>query len=66
VKANSTGGQGSRRAVAPSDDDDDEIAFLLYLLYQVRIEYIKFQFHVNQELNFMSEFTYCFKKFETN
>jgi hypothetical protein len=24
VEANSTGGQGSRRAVAPSDDDDDE------------------------------------------
>jgi hypothetical protein len=24
VEANSTGGQGSRRAVVPSDDDDDE------------------------------------------
>ena len=24
VEANSTGGQGSRKAVAPSDDDDDE------------------------------------------
>jgi hypothetical protein len=24
VEANSTAGQGSRRAVAPSDDDDDE------------------------------------------
>ena len=24
VEANSTGGQGSRRAVAPNDDDDDE------------------------------------------
>jgi hypothetical protein len=24
VEANSTGGQGSRRAVAPSDDDDEE------------------------------------------
>jgi hypothetical protein len=24
VEANSTGGQGLRRAVAPSDDDDDE------------------------------------------
>jgi hypothetical protein len=24
VEANSTGGQGSRRAVAPSDDDDDD------------------------------------------
>jgi hypothetical protein len=24
VEANSTGGQGSRRAVAPSDDDDNE------------------------------------------
>jgi hypothetical protein len=23
-EANSTGGQGSRRAVAPSDDDDDD------------------------------------------
>jgi hypothetical protein len=23
VEANSTGGQGSRRAVAPSDDDDE-------------------------------------------
>jgi hypothetical protein len=25
---NSTGGQGSRRAVAPSDDDDDDDDFL--------------------------------------
>jgi hypothetical protein len=25
VEANSTGGQGSRRAVAPSDDDDDDV-----------------------------------------
>jgi hypothetical protein len=24
VEANSTGGQGSRRAIAPSDDDDDD------------------------------------------
>jgi hypothetical protein len=24
VEANSTGGQGSRRAVAPNDDDDDD------------------------------------------
>jgi hypothetical protein len=24
VEANSTGAQGSRRAVAPSDDDDDD------------------------------------------
>jgi hypothetical protein len=24
VEANSTGGQGSRRAVVPSDDDDDD------------------------------------------
>jgi hypothetical protein len=24
VEANSTGGEGSRRAVAPSDDDDDD------------------------------------------
>ena len=24
MKANRTGGQGSRRAVAPSDDDDDD------------------------------------------
>jgi hypothetical protein len=24
VEANSTGGQGSRRAVAPSDNDDDD------------------------------------------
>jgi hypothetical protein len=24
VEANSTGGQGSQRAVAPSDDDDDD------------------------------------------
>jgi hypothetical protein len=29
VEANSTGGQGSRRAVAPSDDDDDDDVGLL-------------------------------------
>jgi hypothetical protein len=28
VEANSTGGQGSRRAVAPSDDDDDDTCTL--------------------------------------
>jgi hypothetical protein len=26
VEANGIGGQGSRRAVVPSDDDDDEIS----------------------------------------
>jgi hypothetical protein len=30
VEANSTGGQGSRRAVAPSDDDNDEDEFIAY------------------------------------
>jgi hypothetical protein len=25
VEVNSTGGQGSRRAVAPSDDEDDDV-----------------------------------------
>jgi hypothetical protein len=30
VEANSTGGQGSRRAVAPSDDDDDELLTRLH------------------------------------
>jgi hypothetical protein len=29
VEANSTGGQGSRRAVAPSDDDDDNVNYSL-------------------------------------
>jgi hypothetical protein len=29
VEANSTGSQGSRRAIAPSDDDDDDDMFLL-------------------------------------
>jgi hypothetical protein len=29
VEANSTGGQGSRRAVAPSDDDDDSQLVIL-------------------------------------
>jgi hypothetical protein len=30
VEANSTGGQGSRRAVAPSDDDDDDDLSVLW------------------------------------
>jgi hypothetical protein len=36
VEANSTGGQGSRRAVAPSnddDDDDDDTCVYAHLLY---------------------------------
>jgi hypothetical protein len=39
VEANSTGGQGSRRAVAPSDDDDDDDAHkvCLYHLLHARI-----------------------------
>ena len=28
VEASSTGGQGSRRAVAPNDNDDDDLRFL--------------------------------------
>ena len=28
MEANSTGGQGSRRAVAPSGDDDDDEEFV--------------------------------------
>jgi hypothetical protein len=33
VEVNSTGGQGSHRAVAPSDDDHDDIDYHL-LLYK--------------------------------
>jgi hypothetical protein len=33
VEANNTGGQGSRRAVAPSDDDDDNFRLKLITLY---------------------------------
>jgi hypothetical protein len=42
VEANSTGGQGSRGAVAPSDDDDDDSRFKapLYLLF-LSLLYIK-------------------------
>jgi hypothetical protein len=32
VEANSTGGQGSRRAVAPSDDDDDDVVSVFPVL----------------------------------
>jgi hypothetical protein len=38
VEANSTGGQGSRRAVAPSDDDDS--ALLYCALVNVTIRYV--------------------------
>jgi hypothetical protein len=31
VEANSTGGQGSRRAVVPSDDDDDDNRKVMYV-----------------------------------
>jgi hypothetical protein len=31
VEANSTGGQGSRRAVAPSNDDDDDDDMLIFI-----------------------------------
>jgi hypothetical protein len=33
VEANSTGGQGSRRAVAPSDDDDDDCVKVLMFIF---------------------------------
>jgi hypothetical protein len=33
VEANSTGGQGSLRAVAPSDDDDDDDDITYYIFY---------------------------------
>jgi hypothetical protein len=34
VEANSTGGQGSRRAVAPSDDDDVQCMSCLFMIKQ--------------------------------
>jgi hypothetical protein len=46
VEANSTGGQGSRRAVAPSDDDES-LAFgfcLLSLLHRI------LSVHINEVL----------------
>jgi hypothetical protein len=49
VEANSTGGQGSHMAVAPSDDDDDddchecENVFIHSTCYSCRI-IIKFEF----------------------
>jgi hypothetical protein len=33
VEANSTGGQGSRRAVAPSDDDDKDGRYTCFYLF---------------------------------
>jgi hypothetical protein len=41
VQANSTEGQGSRRAVAPSDDDDDDDDHHHHLLCCVRIRYLR-------------------------
>jgi hypothetical protein len=41
VEANSTGGQGSRRAVAPSDDDDDMLYIHTYIhIYIIRAQQI--------------------------
>jgi hypothetical protein len=34
VEANSTGGQGSRRAVAPSDDDDDDMTIHISIYFE--------------------------------
>jgi hypothetical protein len=40
VEANSTGGQGSRRAVSPSDDDDDDIyGTLLHMSHAVGVSH---------------------------
>jgi hypothetical protein len=33
MEANSTGGQGSRRAVVPSDDDDDDDDDVRYIYF---------------------------------
>jgi hypothetical protein len=41
VEANSTGGQGSRRAVAPSDDDDE----LFYIPPEIRLKCSKIVFN---------------------
>jgi hypothetical protein len=38
VEANSTGGQGSRRAVAPSDDDDDDVCTTRVVLRFFKLE----------------------------
>jgi hypothetical protein len=43
VEANSTGGQGSRRAVAPSDDDDDDNEYIIHrkTIFQVSVLHAK-------------------------
>jgi hypothetical protein len=38
VETNSTGGQGSRRAVAPSDDDNDDLCSVW--LYHIFAHYL--------------------------
>jgi hypothetical protein len=42
VDANSTGGQGPRRAVAPSDDDDDDDKEMCVMFYSHLKVYIYF------------------------
>jgi hypothetical protein len=50
VEANTTGGQGSRRAVAPSNDDDDEediSEILSYMSKRLDVKYPLFLLEFN-------------------
>ena len=58
MEANSTGGQGSRRAVVPSDDDDDggdDIALFLLLTTWLLTQHFN-----KQELNCPELNYYCY------
>jgi hypothetical protein len=46
VEANSTGGQGSRRAVTPSDDNDDDTLISLSHLHLGLTSKRFLQFHI--------------------
>jgi hypothetical protein len=65
VEANSTGGQGSPKAVAPSDDDDDDdddkilqiVKFLFAFFFQASLEFLtlRSKCSLNRVLRFVNK-----------
>ena len=51
VEVNSTGGQDSRRAVAPSDDDDDADK-IIYIIFFINQELVYKFFYVTSILRY--------------
>ena len=71
MEANSTGGQGSRRAIAPSDDDDDyddddnKLRMCVSVQESLPFRHTCTYLHKTYDLNFLTYNTMILKMYDT-